>query len=62
MSIELDRLQAALADSYAIDREIGSGGHAIVYLATDLKHGRDVAIKLLRPELVSSLGPERFLR
>jgi serine/threonine-protein kinase len=62
MSVELDHLRAALADSYAIDREIGHGGHAIVYLATDLKHGRDVAIKILRPELVSSLGPERFLR
>jgi serine/threonine-protein kinase len=62
MSVELDHLRTALADSYAIDREIGHGGHAVVYLATDLKHGRDVAIKVLRPELVSSLGPGRFLR
>ncbi len=60
MSIE--RLKAALADRYAIERELGSGGMATVYLATDLKHDRQVAIKVLRPELAATLGAERFLR
>ena len=58
----LDRLKKALADRYAIDREIGSGGMATVYLAEDLKHGRQVAIKVMRPELAASIGAERFLR
>jgi serine/threonine protein kinase len=58
----LDRLTAALADRYAIEREIGAGGMATVYLAEDVKHGRRVAVKVLRPELAASLGPERFLR
>jgi serine/threonine-protein kinase len=56
------RLQAALADRYRLDRELGAGGMATVYLAHDLKHDRKVAIKVLRPELVHALGPERFLR
>ncbi len=56
------RLQAALADRYRVDREIGSGGMAVVYLAEDLKHHRKVAIKVLRPELAAAVGPERFLR
>src|SRR5256885_16329967 len=55
-------LKAALADRYAIDRELGHGGNATVYLAQDLKHGRSVAIKVLRPELAAALGAERFLR
>ena len=55
-------LTAALADRYAIERELGSGGMATVYLAQDLKHRRRVAIKVLRPEVASSLGAERFLR
>src|SRR6184192_1868660 len=55
-------LKAALADRYAIDRELGHGGTATVYLAQDLKHGRSVAIKVLRPELAAALGAERFLR
>ena len=59
MSVELDRLRAALADSYAIDREIGQGGHAIVYLATDLKHDRDVASDAARRSVEASL---RFVR
>ncbi|MEE8193692.1 MAG: serine/threonine-protein kinase, partial [Gemmatimonadales bacterium] len=58
----MDRLKTALADRYAIDREIGSGGMATVYLADDLKHNRKVAVKVLRPELAAALGSERFLR
>ena len=56
-----ERLKAALADRYAIESEIGSGGMATVYLAQDLKHDRKVAVKVLRPELVAVLGAERFL-
>ncbi|MGD8727061.1 MAG: serine/threonine-protein kinase, partial [Gemmatimonadales bacterium] len=62
MSDVLDRLRKALADRYTIEREIGSGGMATVYLAEDLKHHRNVAIKVLRPDLAATLGPERFLR
>jgi Tol biopolymer transport system component/tRNA A-37 threonylcarbamoyl transferase component Bud32 len=62
MTDVLDRLRKALADRYAIEREIGSGGMATVYLAEDLKHHRQVAIKVLRPDLAATLGPERFLR
>ncbi len=58
----LARLRAALADRYAIDRELGHGGMATVYLAQDLKLGRPVAIKVLRREIAAALGPERFLR
>jgi eukaryotic-like serine/threonine-protein kinase len=54
-------LRDALADRYAIEREIGAGGMATVYLAEDLKHRRRVALKVLRPELGAVLGPERFL-
>ena len=57
-----DRLTAALADRYRIQREIGSGGMATVYLAEDLKHHRNVAVKVLKPDLSGILGPERFLR
>src|SRR2546425_12139954 len=56
------RLRAALADRYAIEREVGRGGMATVYLASDVKHRRTVAIKVLRPELASLLGPDRFVR
>jgi eukaryotic-like serine/threonine-protein kinase len=59
---QLERLDAALAGRYAIERELGSGGMATVYLANDLKHQRKVAVKVLRPELASALGPDRFLR
>ncbi len=58
----LDRLKTALADRYAIEREIGAGGMATVYLAEDLKHHRKVAVKVLRPELAAILGAERFLK
>jgi len=57
-----DRLKSALADRYAIEREIGSGGMATVYLAHDVKHNRKVAVKVLRPELAAVVGAERFLR
>jgi eukaryotic-like serine/threonine-protein kinase len=57
-----DRLRLALADRYAVERELGAGGMATVYLAEDLKHGRMVAIKALREDLSASLGKERFLR
>jgi serine/threonine-protein kinase len=57
-----DRLKAALADRYALEREVGSGGMATVYLAEDLKHRRQVAVKVLRPELAAALGADRFLR
>ncbi|MEP7326917.1 MAG: protein kinase, partial [Gemmatimonadota bacterium] len=56
------RLSAALADRYRIERELGAGGMATVYLAQDLKHDRKVAIKVLRPELAAVIGAERFLR
>ena len=57
-----DRLNAALAGRYVIERELGSGGMATVYLAHDVKHHREVALKVLRPELAAALGPDRFLR
>ena len=55
-------LSAALADRYRLERELGAGGMATVYLAEDLKHSRKVAVKVLRPELAAALGHERFLR
>jgi len=58
----LDRLRSALADRYELEREIGRGGMATVYLARDQKHHRAVAIKVLHPHLALNLGPERFLR
>ena len=61
MTDPADRLRAALADHYRIERELGAGGMATVYLAHDLKHDRDVAIKLLHPDLAAALGGERFL-
>jgi eukaryotic-like serine/threonine-protein kinase len=58
----LDRLTTALADRYRLERELGQGGMATVYLAQDLKHHRQVAVKVLRPDLAASLGADRFLR
>ena len=58
----IERLTTALADRYRIIRELGQGGMATVYLAEDLKHHRQVAIKVLRPELAAALGADRFLR
>jgi TolB-like protein/Flp pilus assembly protein TadD len=58
----VERLQQALADRYRIERELGRGGFATVYLATDLKHQRPVALKVLHPELAVALGSARFLR
>jgi len=58
---DTSRLTAALADRYRIERELGQGGMATVYLAHDLKHDRKVALKVLRPELAVVIGAERFL-
>jgi TolB-like protein len=58
---DAQRLGAALADRYRVERELGAGGMATVYLAHDIKHDRQVAIKVLKPELAAVLGPERFL-
>ena len=62
MPDHLTRVQAALTDRYRVEREVGAGGMATVYLAQDLKHHRKVAVKVLRAELAAVLGPERFLR
>jgi serine/threonine-protein kinase len=59
---QMERLGTSLAGRYAIERELGQGGMATVYLADDLKHRRKVAIKVLLPELGSVLGPDRFTR
>jgi tRNA A-37 threonylcarbamoyl transferase component Bud32/tetratricopeptide (TPR) repeat protein/TolB-like protein len=58
----VDRLNSALSDRYRVEREIGSGGMATVYLSEDLKHRRKVAIKVLNPDLAEALGADRFLR
>src|SRR5881296_3727054 len=55
-------IATALADRYTVERELGRGGMATVYLAEEKKHGRKVAIKVLRPEITASVGTERFLR
>ena len=62
MTDPLDRLRSALGDRYELERQVGEGGMAVVYRAKDLKHERNVAIKVLRQELSVSLGADRFLR
>lgn len=61
MTDTFDRLKSALAERYTVERELGAGGMATVYLAEDLRHHRKVAVKVLRPELAAALGTERFL-
>jgi TolB-like protein/tRNA A-37 threonylcarbamoyl transferase component Bud32 len=61
-AIEVSRVRKALANHYRIEHVLGEGGMATVYLAEDLKHHRKVAVKVMRPELVETLGSERFLR
>jgi serine/threonine protein kinase/Flp pilus assembly protein TadD len=61
-TLPIQKLRDALAQSYTIDRELGRGGMATVYLAQDIKHDRVVALKVLHPDLAASLGPDRFLR
>ena len=61
MTDALGKLTLALADRYVIERELGAGGMATVYLARDLKHDREVAVKVLRPELAAVLGADRFV-
>ena len=58
----LDQLKAALADRYTLERALGEGGMATVYLARDLRHNRQVALKVLKPELAAVLGAQRFLK
>src|SRR3989442_13281942 len=58
----LSRLRLGLVDRYTLERELGAGGMATVYLAQDLKHDREVALKVLRPDLAAVLGAERFLQ
>src|SRR6266550_2996430 len=57
-----ERVRASLAGRYTIERELGRGGMATVYLGRDLKHDRPVALKVLHPELAAAIGAERFLR
>ncbi len=61
-ALPIERLRGALSQTYTIDRELGRGGMATVYLAQDCKHERMVALKVLHPELAATLGPDRFLR
>ncbi|HSB55768.1 MAG TPA: serine/threonine-protein kinase, partial [Gemmatimonadales bacterium] len=62
MTVAFSRLAAALADRYRLERELGQGGMATVYLAQDLKHHRQVAIKVLKPDLAAVLGADRFVQ
>jgi serine/threonine protein kinase len=58
----LERVGSVLAERYVLERELGRGGMATVYLGRDLRQSRRVAVKVLRPELAAYLGPDRFLR
>jgi len=62
MTLPIQRIREVLSPTYSVDRELGRGGMATVYLAQDSKHDRVVALKVLHPELAASLGPDRFLR
>ncbi len=62
MSDLIETLRTAVAERYVVQRELGRGGMATVFLADDLKHRRPVALKVLHAELAAALGPERFLR
>ena len=61
-TVEVAKVRSALASRYRIERVLGEGGMATVYLAEDLKHRRKVAVKVMRPELAATLGADRFLR
>src|SRR5207249_4859753 len=61
MGEPFDQLRAAMADRYTLERELGAGGMATVYLAHDVRHNRKVAIKIMQPELAALIGAERFL-
>ncbi len=61
MSDPVTRLNAALVGRYSLERELGEGGMATVYLADDLKHERKVALKVLKPALAAVIGADRFL-
>ncbi len=62
MTTSLEHIQSALAPRYLVQRQLGAGGMAVVYLADDSRHGRQVAVKVMRPELAAAVGPDRFLR
>ena len=61
MTDPVTRLNAALSGRYGVERQLGEGGMATVYLADDLRHERKVALKVLKPELAAVVGAERFL-
>src|SRR4030042_2139307 len=62
MAEMLERLRVARAERYSVERELGSGGMATVWRARDLRYARQVAVKVLRPDLSAALGSDRFLR